>query len=74
MGTGDEATSTAAGRIGTIALLGKDAQGQDLQVNFTTELKSPDHAPNTGVYQIDKRSDRTFRYGGPGYVGPLRKC
>ena len=74
MGTGAEASSTAAGRIGTIALLGKDAQGQDLQVNFTTELKSPDHAPNTGVYQIDKRSDRTFRYGGPGYVGPLRKC
>ncbi len=58
MGTGESATSEAAARIGTIALIGAKSPDPVL----ITRTLSPER--EVGYYGVDQRSERTFGYGG----------
>jgi hypothetical protein len=58
MGTGAPVASTAAARVGTIALLG----GAEPSLTFRTTSAGVE----PGHYPMERLSDRTFRYGGPG--------
>ncbi len=58
MGTGASQLDTGAARVGSIALLG----GPDPNLNMSP-VNAQDGTRNK--YQVNKLSDRTFRYGGP---------
>jgi hypothetical protein len=57
MGTGADALDSGAARAGSISLINGPEPG------ISVRASSPDTDP---IYQANKLSDRTFRYGGPG--------
>jgi hypothetical protein len=61
MGTGEPPTSGKAARIGTISLMNDKAPA------YLTKPRSPE--TDDPIYKMVPLTDRTFRYGGPGWVG-----